>query len=140
MAGLFASVAIEGALDSLSSLLQLQANPTPPVTTAAAVPPVETSHSSVKGGLEDLRALEGTMRRIHATLRDAEQRWNTREKSAKLRLEEIKELAYDAEEVVDEYQYEVTRRKVEATAAQGGGGGDGASSSSSRKRKIHKVN
>uniref|UniRef100_A0A0E0J211 NB-ARC domain-containing protein n=1 Tax=Oryza nivara TaxID=4536 RepID=A0A0E0J211_ORYNI len=139
MAGLFASMAIEGALDSLSSLLQLQANPTPPVTTAAAVPPVETSHSSVKGELEDLRALEGTMRRIHATLRDAEQRWNTREKSAKLRLEEIKELAYDAEEVVDEYQYEVTRRKVEATAAQGGGGGDGASSSSSRKRKIHKV-
>lgn len=117
-------MAIEGALDSLSSLLQLQANnPTPPPATTAAVPPAETSHGSVKGGLEDLRALEGTMRRIHATLRDAEQHWNTREKSANLRLEEIKELAYDAE--------------VEATAAQGG---DGASSSSSRKRKIHKVN
>ncbi|EEE52125.1 hypothetical protein OsJ_33942 [Oryza sativa Japonica Group] len=97
MAGLFASMAIEGALDSLSSLLQLQANnPTPPPATTAAVPPAETSH-----------ALE-----------------NTREKSANLRLEEIKELAYDAE--------------VEATAAQGGDGAS-SSSSSSRKRKIHKV-
>lgn len=126
MAGLFASMAIEGALDSLSSLLQLQANnPTPPPATTAAVPPAETSHGSVKGGLEDLRALERTMRRIHATLRDAEQHWNTREKSANLRLEEIKELSYDAE--------------VEATAAQGGDGAS-SSSSSSRKRKIHKVN
>ncbi|KAF2910930.1 hypothetical protein DAI22_11g138850 [Oryza sativa Japonica Group] len=78
MAGLFASMAIEGALDSLSSLLQLQANnPTPPPATTAAVPPAETSHGSVKGGLEDLRALERTMRRIHATLRDAEQHWRT---------------------------------------------------------------
>ncbi|KAF0888828.1 hypothetical protein E2562_019339 [Oryza meyeriana var. granulata] len=123
-------MAVELALDSLSSLLT-----TNPTTPAAAA----TSHGMKE--LEDLRMLERTMRRIHATLRDAEQHWNTREKSAKLRLEELKELAYDAEEAVDEYEYEVTRRKVEVSerraAVQGGGGGDGAGSS--RKRKLHKV-
>jgi hypothetical protein len=120
MAGLFASSAVKWAIGNLSSLL--------PAAGSSQGPDV----------LEELRKLERTMRRIHATLRDAEQRWNIREESAKLRLEELKELAYDAEDVVEEYEYEVNRRKVEALerlAAVHGGGGGGAS-----KRKREEVN
>jgi hypothetical protein len=40
-------------------------------------------------------------------LDDAEEHWNIREESAKLRLKELKELAYDIEDVVDEYEYEI---------------------------------
>uniref|UniRef100_A0A0D9XS95 NB-ARC domain-containing protein n=1 Tax=Leersia perrieri TaxID=77586 RepID=A0A0D9XS95_9ORYZ len=103
MAALFASMALEGALDNISSLL-------PANSTSQAV--AATNHGL--NGLDDLQILERTMRRIHSMLLEAEKHWNTREKSAKLRLEELKELAYDAEEVVEEYEYEVNRRKVEA--------------------------
>uniref|UniRef100_J3N8I0 NB-ARC domain-containing protein n=1 Tax=Oryza brachyantha TaxID=4533 RepID=J3N8I0_ORYBR len=122
MAGLFASSAVKWAIDNLSSLL-----------------PAAGSHAA-PDSLDGLRRLERTMRRIHATLRDAEQHWDIREESAKLRLEELKELAYDAEDVVEEYEYEVTRHKVEAferlqlVALQGGGGGGGK-----RKRKREEV-
>lgn len=119
MAGLFASSAVKWAIGNLSSLLPAAGS------------------SQGPDALEELRKLERTMRRIHATLRDAEQRWNIREESAKLRLEELKELAYDAEDVVEEYEYEVNRRKVEAlerlAAVHGGGGGGG-------KRKREEVN
>uniref|UniRef100_A0A0E0BJ94 Disease resistance N-terminal domain-containing protein n=1 Tax=Oryza glumipatula TaxID=40148 RepID=A0A0E0BJ94_9ORYZ len=100
MAGLFASSAVKWAIDNLSSLL-----------------PAAAAAGSSRGldALEELRTLERTMRRIHATLRDAEQRWNIREESAAKQ-----ELAYDAEDVVEEYEYEVNRRKVEAL----GGGGE----------------
>ncbi|KAF0888826.1 hypothetical protein E2562_019337 [Oryza meyeriana var. granulata] len=105
MAGLFASLAIRKALDKLSSFL-------------AASLPGSSSSSPTSGrarqeqDLEDLRTLERTMRRIHATLHDAEQHWIIREESTKLRLKELKDLAYDAEDVVDEY--ELKRQKVEA--------------------------
>uniref|UniRef100_A0A0D9XS96 NB-ARC domain-containing protein n=1 Tax=Leersia perrieri TaxID=77586 RepID=A0A0D9XS96_9ORYZ len=121
MAALFASMALEGALDNISSLL-------PANSTSQAV--AATNHGL--NGLDDLQILERTMRRIHSMLLEAEKHWNTREKSAKLRLEELKELAYDAEEVVEEYEYEVNRRKVEAferlAAVQAG---------KIRKRKVH---
>ncbi|KAL5204798.1 hypothetical protein ABZP36_009669 [Zizania latifolia] len=100
MAALFASAAVQWALDKLSSLLP--ATPTSP--TAAA--------SSGQGELEDIRMLERTMRRIQATLEDAEQHWNIREESAKLRLQELKDLAYDAEDVVELYEYDGERRIV----------------------------
>uniref|UniRef100_A0A0E0R8N6 NB-ARC domain-containing protein n=1 Tax=Oryza rufipogon TaxID=4529 RepID=A0A0E0R8N6_ORYRU len=64
MAGLFASSAVKWAIDNLSSLL--------PAAAAAG-------SSQGLDALEELRMLERTMRRIHATLRDAEQRWNIRE-------------------------------------------------------------
>lgn len=91
MTGLFASLFVRKALDKLASYL--------PATPTASQ------------DLEDLRRLERTMRRIHATLHDAEEHWNVREESAKLRLQELKDLAYDAEDVVEEYEYEC---KVEA--------------------------
>uniref|UniRef100_A0A0E0R8L5 NB-ARC domain-containing protein n=1 Tax=Oryza rufipogon TaxID=4529 RepID=A0A0E0R8L5_ORYRU len=90
-------MAVKWAMDKLSSLLA-------PVN----LMPVASSSSSSSSsqGLEDLRMLERTMRRIHATLVDAEEHWNIREESAKLRLKELKELAYGAEDVVEEYEYE----------------------------------
>lgn len=98
MAGLFASMAVKWAIDKLSSLL------TPVRQTPVAS---SSSSSSSSQGLDDLRMLERTMRRIHATLMDAEEHWNIREESAKLRLRELKELAYGAKDVVEEYEYEV---------------------------------
>ncbi|TVU29410.1 hypothetical protein EJB05_20975, partial [Eragrostis curvula] len=65
-------------------------------------------------GLEELRKLERTTCRIQATLHDAEQHWNIREESAKLRLRELKELADDIDGVVKEYEYEADRCKLEA--------------------------
>uniref|UniRef100_A0A0E0MFL6 NB-ARC domain-containing protein n=1 Tax=Oryza punctata TaxID=4537 RepID=A0A0E0MFL6_ORYPU len=118
MAGVFASSAVKWAIDNLSSLL-----------------PAAAGSSKGLDALEDLRKLERTMRRIHATLHDAEQRWNIREESAKLRLEELKELAYDAEDVVEEYEYEVNRCKVEAFERLAAVHGGDASSSSKRKRE-----
>ncbi|TVU24673.1 hypothetical protein EJB05_27124, partial [Eragrostis curvula] len=113
MAALFAAMAVKRALNNLSSLL-------PAKSTAPTVA------GSTSQDLEDLWILEGTMGRIYTMLHDAEQHWNIREESAKLRLKELKDLAYDTEEVVEEYEYEVNRRRVDAfersAAVQDGGG------------------
>ncbi|KAL5204501.1 hypothetical protein ABZP36_009372 [Zizania latifolia] len=130
MAGLFASAAVKWALDKLSSLL-------PPTLTSPKA--AAAASSNVQGELENLRMLERTMRRIHATLHDAEQHWNIREESAKLRLQELKDLAYDAEDVVEEYEYEVNRFKVEAferlVAAVHGVAGKG-----SKRKRLEVIN
>jgi hypothetical protein len=108
MAGLFATLAIRKALDKLSSILPARSLLASSSSAAAMV------RQGQEQDLEDLRMLERTMHRIHATLKDAEQHWDIRDESAKLRLKELKELAYDAEDVVDEYEYEVNRCKAEA--------------------------
>lgn len=77
------------------------------------------------------------MRRIHATLVDAEEHWNIREESAKLRLRELKEIAYGAEDVVEEYEYEMNRLRLEAQPA--GSASPVGANNSNRKRK-QKVN
>lgn len=58
--------------------------------------------------LKDLRRLHRTMKRIRAILRDADEREITSHAET-LRLSELSEVAYDAEDVIDEYQYEVLR-------------------------------
>ena len=68
-----------------------------------------SSSSWVAMDLEELRKLERTTRRILATLHDADEHWNIREESTKLRLRELKELAYDIEGVVKEYERETGR-------------------------------
>jgi hypothetical protein len=107
MAGVFASMAIEWAIDKLYSLLPACLVSTPASSSSSAAP-------AESEDLEVLKRLERTMHRIHATLHDAEEQWNIREETAKLRLKELKKVAYDAEDVVDEYGYEMTRHKVEA--------------------------
>ncbi|KAJ4755037.1 Disease resistance protein (CC-NBS-LRR class) family [Rhynchospora pubera] len=76
--------------------------------------------------------LKGFMRmleQIKSTLYDAETR-EIRDLSVKLWLTELKRVAYDAEDVLDEYRYEVLRAQVEARDA---------SSPDSRKRKLIRV-
>ncbi|WVZ91154.1 hypothetical protein U9M48_037359 [Paspalum notatum var. saurae] len=111
MAALFAYMAVKCSLDNLSSLLPIQ-------------------------GLEDLRMLEPTMRGIEAMLHDAEQHWNLREESAKLRLKDLNDLAYDAEEVVEKYEYEVNRSKVESSLEHGAALQGGASSSKRKRQEV----
>ena len=103
MSGLFASLSVGKAWEKLSSFLR-------------AFPTASSSSSSAsqQDDLEELQKLERTMRRIRATLHDAEEHWNIREESAKLRLKELKEVAYDIEDVVDEYEYEVNRCELVA--------------------------
>lgn len=118
MDGLFASMSVKWALDKLSSLLT-----------------ASSSSSSATQDLEDLRSLERTMRRIRATLQDAEEHWNIREESAKLRLEELKEVAYDAEDVVDEYEYEVNLCELEAL-----GRSASVESSNNKRKRLEVIN
>ncbi|XP_038970852.1 LOW QUALITY PROTEIN: putative disease resistance protein At3g14460 [Phoenix dactylifera] len=82
----------------------------------SAVSPSSSSdpRSSV---LKDLKKLEKTLKRIQAVLHDAEER-EIRDESVKLWLKELKEVAYDADDVLDEYQYEVLRAQVEGRASR----------------------
>ncbi|KAL6890569.1 hypothetical protein ACP4OV_008824 [Aristida adscensionis] len=98
MSGVFEHLSIGRALELLTSLVRM----------------FSASPSSSQDDLEELRKLERTMRRIRAMLHDAEEHWNIREESTKLRLRELKEVAYDVEDVVEEYEYEVNRHKVKA--------------------------
>jgi NB-ARC domain/Rx N-terminal domain len=63
--------------------------------------------------LEDLKKLHRTMKRIRAILRDADEREIT-SLAQRLRLSELTEVAYDAEDVIDEYQYEVLRSHLQS--------------------------
>uniref|UniRef100_A0A0D9XS80 NB-ARC domain-containing protein n=1 Tax=Leersia perrieri TaxID=77586 RepID=A0A0D9XS80_9ORYZ len=125
MSGLFASLAIKKALDTLCSIL-------PASLSASSSSRALTGRQEQEKDLEDLRKLEKTIRRIHATLHDAEQHWEIREVSAKLRLKELKELAYDAEDVVEEYEYEVKLCKAKAL--------EKSSSTTNHKRKRQEEN
>ncbi|XP_062202529.1 putative disease resistance RPP13-like protein 1 [Phragmites australis] len=116
MSGVFLSLSVGRAWEKLTSLLHAFS--------------ASSSSSAIQDDLQELRKLERTMRRIRATLHDAEEQWNIREESAKLRLRELKEVACDAEDVVEEYEYEVNRRKVEALERYAG-----VHSTSKRKRQ-----
>ncbi|KAK3139649.1 hypothetical protein QOZ80_5AG0387000 [Eleusine coracana subsp. coracana] len=72
-----------------------------------------SSSSAVQDDIKELRKLERTMCRIRATLHDVEECWNIREEAAKLRLQELTEVACDAEDVVEEYEYVVNQHKVQ---------------------------
>ncbi|XP_073008685.1 putative disease resistance protein RGA3 [Typha latifolia] len=65
---------------------------------------------------DDLNWTMNTLKGIQATLLDAEER-EIREESVKLWLKELREVAYAAEDVLDDYHYEVMRAKAEARTA-----------------------
>ncbi|GJN08996.1 hypothetical protein PR202_ga26960 [Eleusine coracana subsp. coracana] len=104
MSGLFASLSIGRAWEKLTSFMRVFSAPSAP----------SSSSSGSQEDLAELTKMERTMRRIRAVLHDAEEHWNIREESSKLKLQELKEVAYDMEDVVDEYEYEVNRCKVES--------------------------
>nr|XP_029122294.1 putative disease resistance protein At1g50180 [Elaeis guineensis] len=76
-----------------------------------------SSSDPCSGVLEDLMELERTLKRIQAVLHDAEER-EIREEAIKLWLKELKEVAYDAEDVLDEYHYEKLRAQAEGLASR----------------------
>lgn len=109
MAAAFAAMAIKWALDALSSMVPA----TPPRLLIPRLPAPGTSSSS--HGLEDIKKLERTMHRINAALQDAKDHWNIRDEVSKLRLRELKQVAYDAQDIVEEYEYSFTQFKIQAS-------------------------
>ncbi|KAG6499845.1 hypothetical protein ZIOFF_039640 [Zingiber officinale] len=79
-----------------------------------ASPSASSSSSSPHNNIEqEMSKLTETMRRIQAKLADSESEEENHAKShsEKLWLSELKDVAYDAEDVVEEYEYEVLRSK-----------------------------
>nr|CAB3491724.1 unnamed protein product [Digitaria exilis] len=112
-----ASGLVASLLSSASKLLDLLRGAPP-----AAAP----RRRSVSSGVRRLQRLLG---RIQATLDDAGERV-VQDRSVKLWIAELTEVARDAEDVLDDYRYELIRRRVQDL--QGSGGAD---SSTSCKRK-----
>ncbi|KAJ1296569.1 hypothetical protein BS78_01G311300 [Paspalum vaginatum] len=105
MAAAFAAMAIRWALDTLSSMA-------PRLLTS--LPATSASSSSSHGmGMEDIRKLERTMHRINAFLQDGEDHWSMHDELSKLRLRELKQVAYDAQDIVEEYEYIFTQLKLQ---------------------------
>jgi hypothetical protein len=105
----------------ITSLLSLATNLLPSIIASVHAPSSSASSNNSERGRaraveEDLERLMRTLERIKATLYDAEER-EIRDRSVKLWLKELRKVAYDAEDVLSEYQYEVTRVQVEARKA-----------------------
>ncbi|KAJ3679839.1 hypothetical protein LUZ60_016117 [Juncus effusus] len=83
------------------------------------------------GGLRDLQELQTTMQRIHAVLKDGDE-WETiLDHSERHRLKELKDVAYEADDVIDEYGYEVLRSQIEGLVIRAG--------NCRRKRKLEEA-
>ncbi|KAJ3697517.1 hypothetical protein LUZ61_001222 [Rhynchospora tenuis] len=78
-----------------------------------------SSNQGDNGVEGDLNQLEKMLRRIRATLHDAGER-EIRDESVKLWLMELKDVAFDAEDVLDEYRYEILRRQARSRVEKPG--------------------
>ena len=67
---------------------------------------------SVWGFKEELGKLQVSFTKIQALLHDAERR-QVNDESVRIWLQELKDVAYEADDVLDEYDYEILRQKVE---------------------------
>ncbi|KAM4118582.1 hypothetical protein ACB094_02G214600 [Castanea mollissima] len=75
--------------------------------------PVATEQISLAWGFEQLLTeLQDSLTTIQAVLADAERR-QVGEESVKLWMRRLKNVAYDVDDVLDEFAYEILRRKVE---------------------------
>ena len=105
----------------ISSLLSLATKLLPSIRASAQAPSSSSNSNNsenerARAVEEELERLVRTLKRIKATLYDAEER-EIRDRSVKLWLKELKKVAYDAEDVLSEYRYEVTRVQVEERKA-----------------------
>ncbi|XP_078152631.1 putative disease resistance protein RGA1 [Carex rostrata] len=106
----------------ITSLLSLATNMLPSIRASVQAPSSSSpnSNNSERGRArafeEDLERLMRTLEQIKTTLYDAEER-EIRDRSVKLWLKEMKKVTYDAEDVLSEYRYEVTRVQLEARKA-----------------------
>jgi Rx N-terminal domain len=110
MAGIIAS-GIKWTAEKLSSLLPSAAASV--VSSSSLTSPAASQAPKNAPAYEDLRKLERTMRRIQSVLMDASGR-DVGDHAEKLRLNELKEIAYDAEDVVGDYEYDVLHAKIQA--------------------------
>ncbi|KAH7677430.1 P-loop containing nucleoside triphosphate hydrolase protein [Dioscorea alata] len=114
----------------LSSILQITSR----LVTAFRGSPSSSSSSSSSNQkvIEDeLKGLEMTLWNIESVLEDAGRR-EIRDASVRLWLKELRGIAYDAEDVLDEYEYELLRCQVESRNAAAAAA---AAARISRKRK-----
>ncbi|XP_078153692.1 putative disease resistance protein RGA3 [Carex rostrata] len=106
----------------ITSLLSRTTNLLPTIRASGQAPSASSSNSNdserehAHAVENDLEKLMRTLKRIKATLYDAEER-EIRDHSVKLWLKELKMVSYDAEDLLSEYRYEVTRVQVEARKA-----------------------
>jgi hypothetical protein len=84
----------------------------------------------------EVHRLQRLLRRIQATLDDAGER-EIRDRSVKLWVSEITVVARDAEDLLEDYRYELIRRRVQVQELYGTAGGGGGAASTSCKRKHH---
>ncbi|KAF3971762.1 hypothetical protein CMV_004672 [Castanea mollissima] len=68
--------------------------------------------SSVWGFKEEIGKLQVSLTKIQALLHDAEKK-QLHDESLKIWLRQLKDVAYEADDVLDEYDYEILRQKVE---------------------------
>ncbi|MQM10404.1 hypothetical protein Taro_043297 [Colocasia esculenta] len=81
----------------------------------------------------ELESLQRRLRRLRAIISDAEKMQGEGEVFA-LWLREIKDIACDAEDLIDEFEYEELRRQIEGNGSSGG-----LASSLSQEAMIHKM-
>ncbi|XP_030923801.1 putative disease resistance protein RGA3 [Quercus lobata] len=75
--------------------------------------PVATEQISLAWGFEELlKELQDSLTTIQAVLTDAERR-QVGEESVRLWMRRLKDVAYDVDDVLDEFAYEILRRKLE---------------------------
>ncbi|XP_078152632.1 uncharacterized protein LOC144547819 [Carex rostrata] len=106
----------------ITSLLSLATDLLPSIRASVQAPSSSSSNSNnsesgrARAFEEALKKLMRTLERIKTTLYDAEER-EIRDRSVKLWLKELKKVAYDAEDLLGEYRYEVTHVQLEAKKA-----------------------
>ncbi|XP_028547420.1 putative disease resistance RPP13-like protein 1 [Dendrobium catenatum] len=116
MAGTTSSI-ISNLLSSLKRLSQFMPTFTSLVESSSSsitqedVTSIEVN-SNQKRLMEDLSRLSRMLQRIQAVLHDAEER-EIYDKAIQLWLNELREVAYDAEDVLDQYAYQVIKTQLE---------------------------
>lgn len=111
-------------LSSASKLLDLLRSPPPACT------PLRRGQSAVAA---DVGRLQRLLRRIQAILDDAGER-EVRDSSVKLWIEELSDLARDAEDVLDDYRYDLFKRQAQEGQQTAHAVFSGSASTSSGKR------
>uniref|UniRef100_I1PD04 NB-ARC domain-containing protein n=1 Tax=Oryza glaberrima TaxID=4538 RepID=I1PD04_ORYGL len=113
MAGLISSGIIKWTASKLSSLVSAS--------------PGASASNEQSSALRDVRTLQRTMARIQRTLATTDEH-SIRDASERLHLRELQQFAYDAQDAIDQYKFELLRRRMDDPNSHGDG-------SSSRKRK-----
>lgn len=105
MAGLIASGVIKWTASKLASLVSA---------------PIGSSQSDEQqtSAISDVQALQRTMATVQRTL-GAMDEDNIRDESGRLRLREFQQFAYDAQDAIDEYKFELLRRIMDDPNSHG---------------------